>query len=152
MGNNMDKVLRIKRLDERAPLPKRATDGSAGHDLHALIDEPLKIAPGQLVTVGTGLAIALPDSGYVALVFARSGLAVKHGIALSNGVGVIDSDYRGEIKIGLCNLGNEPYTIQPGERVAQLVVVPVCCLPLLEVDSLEETARGQGGFGSTGKI
>lgn len=148
----MDKALRIKRLDERAILPKRATLGSAGLDLHALIESPVDVAPGQLVTVGTGLAIGLPDSGYVALVFARSGLAVRHGVALSNGVGVIDSDYRGEIKVGLCNLGSESYTIEPGERIAQLVVMPVCALPVIEVDSLEETARGQGGFGSTGKI
>lgn len=148
----MDKVLRIKKLYERAVLPKRATQGSAGLDLHAVIDEPVVVAPGDLKMVGTGLAIGLPDSGYVALVFARSGLAVRHGIALSNGVGVIDSDYRGEIKVGLCNHGSEPYTIAPGERIAQLVVMPVCSLPVLQVDSLEETARGQGGFGSTGKV
>jgi dUTP pyrophosphatase len=120
-------------------------------DLCACIDTPITIAPRQLVTVPTGLAIALPNSGCVALLFGRSGLGVKHGITLSNSVGVIDSDYRGELKVGLCNLSDTPYIIQPNERIAQLVITPVLPLPVEPVDELDETARGEGGFGSTGK-
>ena len=148
MGNS------IKMMKKRAGavLPRRATEGAAGMDLCACLEHSVTIAPRELVSVPTGIAIALPEPGLAALVFARSGLGIKHGIALSNGGGVIDSDYRGEICVGLCNLGQEPYTIQPGERVAQLVVVPVCLLPVIEVDSLDETARGEGGFGSTGRI
>lgn len=144
-------TLKIKKLREGAVIPQRATSGSAGMDLYACIEEPISIFPNQLVTIPTGIAIALPDSGCAALIYARSGLGVKHGIALSNGVGVIDSDYRGEIKVGLCNLGSEPYTVSPGERIAQMVVTPVLALPVEEADSLDETGRGEGGFGSTGK-
>ena len=141
----------IQRLDERAQLPVRSTPGSAGADLHALLDGPLTVPPGGRAGVPTGIAIALPSPETVALVFARSGLAVKHGLTLSNGVGVIDSDYRGEIKVGLVNLSGEAYTIQPGERIAQLVIMPVCLPALREVESLDDTQRGAGGFGSTGK-
>lgn len=119
-------------------------------DLCACLDEPLTIAPGDLTMIPTGLAIALPGPECAAFLFARSGLGVKHGICLSNGVGVIDSDYRGEIRVGLCNIGKQPYTIQPGERIAQMVILPVQCPPLLETDVLDETLRGEGGFGSTG--
>ena len=120
-------------------------------DLAALLEEPLTVAPRALVSIPTGLAIALPDAGWVALIFARSGLGIKHGIALSNGVGVIDSDYRGEIRVGLTNLSDMPYTIQPGDRIAQLMVVPVARAAVLELEELPDTARGAGGFGSTGK-
>ncbi len=145
------KVLPIPHEGVQISLPKRATEGSAGFDLTAAISEPVTIKPNELCKIPTGIAIGLPSADYVALVFARSGIAVKHGIALSNGVGVIDSDYRGEIQVGLCNLSNEPYTIEPGERIAQLVVMPVC-LPVIEVvNSLDQTQRGAGGFGSTGK-
>ena len=144
-------TIKIKKLTEHAIVPQRATAGSAGMDLCACIKSPITIAPRQLVTVPTGLAIALPNSGCVALLFGRSGLGVKHGITLSNSVGVIDSDYRGEIKVGLCNLSDTPYTIQPNERIAQLVITPVLPLPVQQVDELDETARGEGGFGSTGK-
>lgn len=147
----MQKVLKIKKVKKGAAIPKRATAGSAGLDLCAAVESPIKLNPGELATIPTGIAIGLPDSGYVALVFARSGLATKHGIGLSNGVGVIDSDYTGEIKVGLCNLGGKPYIIEPGERIAQLVVVPTCILPVLEVEQLEETQRGVKGFGSTGR-
>ena len=133
------------------PYPFYASAGAAAMDLHACLDEPVTIGPGELVRIPTGIAIALPSPAYVALVFARSGLGVKHGIALSNGVGVIDSDYRGEISVGLCNFSSEPYTIQPGERIAQLVVAPVCLPVVEEVEELTQTARGEGGFGSTGK-
>ena len=141
----------IQKLDPRAQAPERATAGSAGADLHALLDEVLTIPPGGRAAVPTCIAIGLPSPETVGLVFARSGLAVKHGLALSNGVGVIDSDYTGEIRVGLVNLSDEAYTIQPGERIAQLVIMPVC-LPHMELaDSLKETERGGGGFGSTGR-
>lgn len=143
--------LKIKLLSPKAVLPRYATAGAAAMDLTACIDKPITIAPRQLVTLPTGIAIALPSAEYVALVFARSGLGVKHGISLSNGVGVIDSDYRGEIKVGLTNLSDEPYTIQPGDRVAQLAILPVTQATVVQVSELDETGRGAGGFGSTGK-
>lgn len=132
--------------------PRRSTEGSAGYDLFAAIQEPLSVEPGALVKVPTGVAIALPGPDVVGLVYARSGLAVKHGIALSNGVGVIDSDYRGEIVAGLCNLSEVPYLIHPGERIAQLVIAPVLLPELVVTDELDETGRAQGGFGSTGRF
>ena len=132
-------------------LPRFATAGSAGADLCANLDEPLTLEPMGRAMVPTGLALELPDARHGAFVFARSGLAVKHGLALSNGVGVIDSDYRGEIRVGLVNLSPESYTIQPGERIAQLVVMPVVQFFASEADTLEETSRGSGGFGSTGR-
>ena len=143
--------LNIKLLNDNATLPQYATSGSAAMDLTACIDAPVTIAPRQLVTIPTGIAIALPSADYVALIFARSGLGVKHGISLSNGVGVIDSDYRGELKVGLTNLSDEPYTIQPGDRVAQLAILPVVQANVVQVNELDETGRGAGGFGSTGK-
>lgn len=132
------------------PYPYYASPGAAAIDLHACLDEPVTIAPGELVSIPTGIAIALPSPAYVALVFARSGLGVKHGIALSNGVGVIDSDYRGEIKVGLTNLSRTPYTISPADRIAQLAVMPVVQVNPVPVENLDETERGSGGFGSTG--
>lgn len=150
----MTKIMfrRIPTAGGRLPeLPAFATAGSAGADLRANLDEPLTIEPMGRAMIPTGLAIQLPDAGYGAFVFARSGLAVKHGLALSNGVGVIDSDYRGEIKVGLVNLSQEAYTIQPGERMAQLVVMPVVPFVAVEAEELEDTARGAGGFGSTGR-
>lgn len=142
--------LKIKKLCEKAVVPKRATEGSAGVDLYACIDEPVTLNGGGVALIPTGIAISLPSNEYGAFVFARSGLAVKHGIGLLNSVGVIDSDYRGEIKVGVINQFDTPYTIEPGERIAQLVVMPVCPLPTVEVDTLDSTARGEGGFGSTG--
>ena len=133
------------------PYPFYASAGAAAMDLHACLDEPVTIAPGELVSIPTGIAIALPSAEYVALVFARSGLGIKHGIALSNGVGVIDSDYRGEIRVGLTNLSDTAYTVAPGDRIAQLAVMPVVQAQLEVCGSLDETERGQGGFGSTGK-
>ncbi len=143
--------LKIKKLRPNAKIPSRATNGSAGMDLHACIDEPIKIAPGDLKLVPTGLAIELPDNKCAAFLYARSGLGVKHGICLSNGVGVIDSDYRGEVCVGLCNVSAEEYTIEPGERVAQMVIAPVLVPETEEVSQLGETGRGEGGFGSTGR-
>lgn len=145
-------TLKIRKTDPRAQLPVRSTSGSAGMDLHALLDAPLTIHPGELVSVPTGIAIGLPSPETVGLVFARSGLAVKHGIALSNGVGVIDSDYTGEIRVGLVNQSAVDYELHPGERIAQLAVLPVCLPDITVVDALEETERGAGGFGSTGRL
>lgn len=140
------------RIGREIPFPTYATSGSAGLDLRACLTAPLSLAPGARTLVPTGFSIALPDAGFVALVFARSGLAVRHGIALSNGVGVIDSDYRGEIAVGLINQSDCNYEIQPGERIAQLVVLPVAQPTLRIVKELSETARGAGGFGSTGTL
>ena len=141
--------LKIKRLRPGAVLPRRATPESAGLDLCACLEQELTIHPFELVRVPTGLAIQL-EPGTVGLVYARSGLASKFGVTLSNCVGVIDSDYRGELQVGLTNLSDTPYTIRPGDRIAQLVVTPVV-LPQVEiVEELEDTGRGTGGFGSTG--
>ena len=144
--------LKIRKTDPRAELPVRGTPGSAGLDLRAVLDEPMTLPPWALVSVPTGIAIGLPSPDTVGLVFARSGLAVKHGIGLSNGVWVIDSDYTGEIRVGLINQSAVPYDLHPGERIAQLVVMPICRPELVEADTLEETERGAGGFGSTGRL
>lgn len=141
----------VKRLRDGAVLPMRATEGSAGHDLYALLDEPVTVRPGGLVRIPTGIAVALPCPDYAAFVYARSGLAIKFGIAPSNCVGVIDSDYRGEVIVGLTNHSSEPYTIQTGERIAQMIIAPVVLPEIVECDTLDDTARGAGGFGSTGR-
>ena len=143
-------TLKMKKVRENAIIPKRATAGSAGLDLCACIDEPLTVKAGERAVIPSGIAIALENSEVVALVFARSGLAIKHGISLSNSVGVIDSDYRGEICVGIINTSREDYTVNPGERIAQLVLTPVIPAEPVEVESLDETERGAGGFGSTG--
>jgi len=143
--------LKIKPVRENATLPVRATDGSAGMDLHAWLEAPLTVKVGERVRIPTGIAIGLPSKDTVALVFARSGLAIKRGLTLSNCVGVIDSDYTGEIQVGLINQGDAPYTIEPNERIAQLVIMPVLLPDITVTDTLEETARGAGGFGSTGR-
>ncbi len=144
-------ILKIKKLKPNARIPKRATDGAAGMDLYACIPEAVTLAPGQLAVIPTGIAIELPDNTCAAFLYARSGLGVKHGICLANGVGVIDSDYRGEICTGLCNVSDKPYTIEPDERVAQMVIAPVLTPDIREVDALGDTERGAGGFGSTGR-
>ncbi|NLO45444.1 MAG: dUTP diphosphatase [Clostridiales bacterium] len=143
--------LKVMKVRKDAQIPVRATSGSAGLDLCACIECPLTVGGGGHALIPTGIAIELPDSGCAAFLFARSGLAIKHGIGLLNGVGVIDSDYRGEICVGIVNQFDESYTISPGERVAQLVVMPVSLLPIAEVGGLDETDRGEGGFGSTGR-
>ena len=132
------------------PLPYYATPGSAAMDLHACLEEAVTIPARGRTVIPTGIAIALPSPDYVALVFARSGLGIKHGVAPSNCVGVIDSDYRGEVMVGLQNSGDSDFTIQPGDRIAQLMVVPVVQAQIRMVDQLDETQRGAGGFGSTG--
>ncbi len=143
--------LLIKLLSDSAVVPEAATSGSAGIDLRASIPAPLTVAPGDTELIPTGIAIALPDNAHVALIFARSGLSIRHGLALANGVGVIDSDYRGEICVGIINQSKTSYTIEPGERVAQLVVMPVSRLSPEICDELPDSVRGNGGFGSTGR-
>ena len=146
------KTVKYKVLDPRAKAPAYATQGAAAADLCAVLDAPLTLEPGQRAMIPTGLAIELPDAGCVALLYARSGLAIKHGLTLPNCVGVIDSDYRGEVRVGLINLSSEPYTIAPGERIAQLCIAPVWQAAFVQADALGDTARGAGGFGSTGKL
>ena len=141
----------MKKLRPEAVLPTRGSAGAAGLDLYACLEAPVTLQPGALERIPTGIAIALPGPDTVGLIFGRSGLGVKHGMTLSNSVGVIDSDYRGELQVGLCNVGSEPYTIQPGERFAQLVVMPVFTPIPVEVQELDGTDRGEGGFGSTGR-
>jgi dUTP pyrophosphatase len=132
------------------PLPAYATPGSAGVDLTAALDRPLELRPGARAAVPTGIALALPE-GFEAQVRPRSGLALKHGLAVLNSPGTIDADYRGEIRVILANLGSEPVTIARGERIAQLVVAPVSRVAFERVATLPATARGEGGFGSTGR-
>lgn len=143
--------LEIKKLDERAVIPSYATSGSAGMDLYAVTDEDVTIDPQTRVLISTGLSIALESADYVAYIFPRSGLSIKQGITLANCVGVIDSDYRGEVKVGLINLSDKPYTVKCGDRIAQMVISPVVHPEITVCDSLNETERGEGGFGSTGK-
>lgn len=140
----------FQKLSPRAIQPTYGSASAAGADLYALADADICIAPGQTVLIHTGIAIELPE-GYVGLVFARSGLASKRGLAPSNKVGVIDSDYRGELMVSLYNHGQDMQTIQPGERIAQLVITPYVRATFEETASLSETQRGSGGFGSTGQ-
>ena len=148
----MEKIkVKIKKLNENASVPAYQTRGAAACDLTAAIDEPITLKPGERALIPTGIAIDFGRADYVALIFARSGLAVKHGIALSNGVGVIDSDYRGEIKVGLVNQGAEEFTINPGDRVAQMGFFPVTQAAFELTDTLDNTERGEGGFGHTGR-
>lgn len=144
-------ILKIKKVRPNAVIPKRATQHSAGLDLTACIDAPLTVKAGERTLIPTGIAIALPAHS-VGLIFARSSLGTKHGIALSNGVGVIDEDYRGELRVGIFNSSQEDYTIEPFERMAQLVVAPIRYPAVEEADELDDTARGAGGFGSTGRL
>ena len=143
--------LKIKAVSDKIgkdiPYPFYATAGAAAMDLCACVDAPVEVAPRALVSIPTGIAIALPSAEYVALVFARSGLGIKHGIALSNGVGVIDSDYRGEIRVGLTNLSDTPYTVRPGDRIAQLAVMPVVQAELERVDTALLVGVRSGQFG-----
>ena len=148
----MDKVtLRVQRLSHAAdmPLPKQASPGSAGLDLRAAVSEDLLLAPGERTLVPTGLVLELPR-GWEGQVRPRSGLAIRNGISLLNSPGTIDSDYRGEVKVVLANLGGEPFTIRRGDRIAQLVVAPVSRVEVLEASEVSTTDRGSGGFGSTG--
>ena len=139
------------KIGAEIPVPSFATVGSAAMDLRACIDADVTIAAGQRAIIPTGIAIALPSAEYVALICARSGLASKFGITMANGVGVIDSDYRGELKVALHNSSDTDYTIHNGDRIAQLMVLPVVQPALQLVEELDETERGEGGFGSTGR-
>ena len=147
------KKLDVKILDVRVrdQLPHYATGGSAGLDLRACLDQPLNLAPGQTELIPTGIAIHLADPGLAAVILPRSGLGHKHGIVLGNLVGLIDSDYQGQIFVSTWNRGNAAFVINPMERLAQLVVVPVVQVELNVVDDFESSPRGAGGFGSTGK-
>jgi dUTP pyrophosphatase len=147
------KTLDVKILDERmrSQLPAYATSGSAGLDLRACIDEPLTLRPGDSALVPTGLAIHVGDPGHAAVIIPRSGLGHKHGIVLGNLVGLIDSDYQGQVFVSCWNRGKDTFVVNPMERIAQLVVMPVVQVELNVVESFDESARGAGGFGSTGK-
>lgn len=142
--------VKITRLSETSVLPSRGSVCAAGYDLCADIEEPITLGKHETVLIGTGLAIAIPD-GYFGGVYARSGLSLKEGLRPGNCTGVIDSDYRGEIKVSLHNDSSFERTVTPGERIAQLVIQPYLACEFKEVDSLDETERGTGGFGSTGK-
>ena len=143
------KVLDPK-IGKEIALPRRSTDGSAGVDLRACLAEPLTLPPGECDLIRTGIAIHLEDPGLAAVILPRSGLGHRHGIVLGNLVGLIDSDYQGELLISCWNRGSEPFRIEPGERIAQLVIVPVVQADFEVVDSFAESARGAGGFGHTG--
>jgi len=146
-------LLKYKKLRPGAKTPVRASAGAAAYDLCALCpEEGITLLPQARVAVPTGIAIELPGPDVVALIFARSGLAARHGITLPNCVGVIDSDYRGELFVALVNTSQEPYTIRRGERIAQMAILPVLTPELQEVETLSDTARGEKGFGSTGKL
>lgn len=142
--------INVKKLNENAQLPFRATQGSAGADLFACIDTDVVVLPQERVLVPTGIAIELESPETGAFIFPRSSLSSKFGISLANCVGVVDSDYRGEIKVPVINHSNEPYTIHNGERIAQMVILPVILPTFAEADKLTETQRADGGFGSTG--
>ena len=147
-------TLQVRVLDPRIgnefPLPHYATTGSAGLDLRACLDAPLTLAPGQTELIPTGIAIHLEDPGYAAMLLPRSGLGHKHGIVLGNLVGLIDSDYQGQVMVSCWNRGQAAFTIAPGERIAQMVVVPVVQVELEVVEQFTESRRGAGGFGSSG--
>ncbi len=145
----MKTKVEIKKLDERAIIPTYGTEFSAGADIYALLDEPTVIAPGETKLIHTGIAFAIPE-GLVGLVFARSGMAAKRGLAPANKVGVIDSDYRGELMVALHNQGSIPQTVENGERIAQMSFIPYYTAEFDLKDELSETVRGAGGFGSTG--
>ncbi|MEF9984035.1 MAG: dUTP diphosphatase [Oscillospiraceae bacterium] len=143
-------MMKIKKLYSNSIVPKRATQYSAGLDLFAHIDQPIEIATGEIAKIPTGIAIEI-ENGTAGFVFGRSGLGIKNGISPANAVGVIDSDYRGEIIVGLINNSNEKYTIEPDDRIAQLIVMKIELPEIVECDELCETSRGEGGLGSTGK-
>jgi deoxyuridine 5'-triphosphate nucleotidohydrolase len=146
--------IQLKILDPRVgrdvPLPAHATDGSAGLDLRACIDAPIELVPGSTVLIPTGIAIHIADTGLAAMILPRSGLGHKHGIVLGNLTGLIDSDYQGQIFVSCWNRGSATYTITPGERIAQMIFVPVVQAQFAVVDEFEESCRGAGGFGHSG--
>jgi dUTP pyrophosphatase len=147
------KTIAVKILDPRMRehMPAYATAGSAGLDLRACLDAPVTLAAGQTILVPTGLAIHIADPGYCAMILPRSGMGHKHGIVLGNLVGLIDSDYQGQLMVSTWNRGQSEFTLQPMERLAQLVIVPVLQVGFEVVDEFDQSARGSGGFGSTGR-
>lgn len=154
-GRDMKQAIELKILDPRIgqsiALPTYATEASAGLDLRVCIDEPLQIAARETVLLPTGLAIYIADPGLAAVILPRSGLGHKHGIVLGNLVGLIDADYQGELKISCWNRGDEHFTVNPGDRIAQLVFLPIVRAQFKVVDAFTETDRGEGGFGSSGR-
>ena len=148
------KHIQLKILDAKIgneiPLPEHATEGSAGVDLRACLDQPLTIKPGETHLIGTGLAIHIADPGYAAMLLPRSGLGHKHGIVLGNLVGLIDSDYQGELKVSCWNRGDTEFTVKPGERICQMIIVPVLQASYEIVEEFDASDRGAGGFGHTG--
>ena len=142
--------VKIKKLDARAKLPQYGSAAAAGADLYALLEESVTLQPGETALLPTGLSAEIPE-GYVGLIFARSGLGIKRGLAPANKVGVIDSDYRGEIRVGLHNHSAEAQSVEPFERIAQFMIVPFLRAEFTESEALSDTARGEGGFGSTGR-
>ena len=155
MSQPTRRPLKVRILDARIgkefPLPQYATAGSAGLDLRACIDQPLLLEPGKAELLPTGLSIYVEDPGLAAVILPRSGLGHKHGVVLGNLVGLIDSDYQGPLMVSVWNRGREPYTVQPGERIAQLIVVPVVQMELEVVQDFAATSRGAGGFGHSGR-
>lgn len=151
MQHNIQLKILDSRLGDQLPLPAYATDGSAGLDLRACIDEPLELMPGMTTLINTGLAMHIGDPNIAATILPRSGLGHKHGIVLGNLVGLIDSDYQGPLMVSCWNRGTNTYTIEPGERIAQLVIVPILRANFEVVNDFTETHRGGGGFGSSGK-
>lgn len=151
----MKSKIQLKILDSRIgnefPMPTYATEGSAGMDMRACLDEAVELAPGETLLVPTGMAIHLEDPNYAAMLLPRSGLGHKHGIVLGNLVGLIDSDYQGQVFVSCWNRGQTSFTVQPGERIAQMVIVPVVQAEFEVVDEFDDSDRGEGGFGSTGK-
>lgn len=141
--------VKIRIISKSGRVPAYETEGSAGFDLPAYLEEPVTLAPGQRMLVPTGIYMEIPE-GYEAQVRARSGLAIKHGIGLVNGIGTVDSDYRGELRVPLINWGEEPFTIENGDRIAQVVIARYTRAELTLADSLSDTQRGEGGFGHTG--
>lgn len=146
----MTEKVNIKKLSQNAVIPTYGSEFSAGADLYACLDEGVEIRPGETFLVKTGIAMEIPK-GYAGLIYARSGLATKRGLAPANKVGVVDADYRGEIMVALHNHSNQIQSIAPGERVAQMVIAPFLTAQFMEVEELEDTERGEGGFGSTGR-
>ncbi|RUO26802.1 dUTP diphosphatase [Aliidiomarina minuta] len=151
----MNKSIDVKILDPRVgkdfPLPAYATAGSAGLDLRACLNHSITLDPGETVLVGTGLAVHIADPGLAATILPRSGLGHKHGIVLGNLVGLIDSDYQGELKVSVWNRGKQPFTIEPGERIAQMVIVPIVQVDFNLVSDFSDSSRGAGGFGHSGR-
>lgn len=149
--HHIDFIILDKRIGDTIPLPHYATEGSAGMDLRACINEPLSIKPGDTHLIPTGIAIHIANPSLAATILPRSGLGHKHGIVLGNLVGLIDSDYQGQLFISCWNRGDTEFTIEEGDRIAQLVILPVIQVTLNQVDSFDDTSRGAGGFGHSGK-